>query len=73
MYANGMAFFLGCGEKECDTGTVVTIGAEIASLSERNERDEWGDWERELIQILREVEKGSKRYVQLPNKWYVHK
>jgi hypothetical protein len=57
---------------DCDTGKVMTIGDEIASLSERDEPDEWADWERELIEVLREVEKGSKRYVQLPSTWDVY-
>ena len=52
---------------DCETGAVVTIGDEIAGLSERDEQDEWRDWERELIDVVREVEKGSKRYVQLPS------
>jgi len=53
---------------DCDEGVVVSIGDEIVSLSERNEPSEWRDWERELIEVLREVEKGSKRFVQLPYK-----
>ncbi len=57
---------------DCETGKVVTIGDELAALSERDEPDEWGDWERELIEVLREVESGSKRYVQLLSKWDVH-
>ena len=50
-----------------DTGEVVTIGDEIASLSERDEQDKWRDRERELIEVVREVDNGSKRYVQLPD------
>jgi hypothetical protein len=50
----------------------VAIGDEIVSLSERDETAEWRDWERELIEVQREVEKGSKRYLQLPSTWDVH-
>jgi hypothetical protein len=50
----------------------VFIDDEIASLSENDEPDAWHDWERELIEVLREAEEGSKRYVQLPSKWDVH-
>jgi hypothetical protein len=57
---------------DCDTGAVVTIEAEIAALSERNEPVEWRDWERERIEILREIENGSQRYVQLPSQQDVH-
>jgi hypothetical protein len=57
---------------DCETGEVVAIGDEIVSLSERDETAEWRDWERELIEVQREVEKGSKRYLQLPSTWDVH-
>lgn len=55
-----------------DTGTVVMVGDEIAYLSERDERDTLADWERELVAVRREVEQGSKRYVQLPDREDVH-
>lgn len=57
---------------DCETGTVVTIGAEIVSLSEHDETYEWRDWERELIDVLHEVDNGSKRYLQLPSTRDVH-
>ena len=52
-----------------DTGEVMTVGDEIASLSEQGE---WREWERELIEVLRQVEKGSTRYLQLPSKLDTH-
>ena len=57
---------------DCDEGAIVSISDEIVSLSESNEPSERHDWERELIEVLREVEKGSKRFVQLPEKWDVN-
>jgi hypothetical protein len=44
---------------DCDKGEVVTINDEIAAFSQRSEPDDWKDWERELIGVVREVEKGS--------------
>ena len=54
------------------TNAVVTIDREIVILSERDEPDEWADWQREMIEVVREVEKGSERYVQLPSQRDVH-
>ncbi len=55
-----------------DTGTVGMIGEDIVSLSRQNESDQWADWERELIEVLRRIEEGSQRYVQLPTQRDVH-
>lgn len=55
-----------------DTGEVEMIHDEIRSLSKSDERDEWPDWQRELIVVFREIEKGAERYVQLPSQRDVH-
>ena len=61
------------GYLDGDTGAVVLIGEEIASQSKRDAPDEWSDWETELIEVVRAVDEGSKRYVQLPrtNDWQI--
>jgi hypothetical protein len=55
-----------------NTGAVVPIDENMVPFSGRDEPDELADWERELIEIPREYESGSKRYVKLPSKWDIH-
>ncbi len=57
---------------DCDAGKVVTIDPETARRSEQDEPEEWKDWQREDIEVLREIQKGSKRYVRLPSERDVH-
>ncbi len=57
---------------DCNTGTVVFIGNEYMALSVHEKPRDWDDAEREMIEVLREVEAGSQRYVALPSTWDVN-